>query len=271
MGALFSCSFGPSRPHPQIDLDAHLHTTSTACLPLRARLRSPRSVPNASLERALRPAHPTPALAVASVIQRHPWARMLAPSQLVEIHEVFSKFGARAAAMFPPFRGPDFRQCRAAVWGTSQRAGSRESALVTHAAATRATSTPSPALTLRLPFSADRDGDGHIEANELASVMRRLGLMTDADNVQQMLDAVDLDHNGKVGAAQEAREDLAQCGAAAAPTPASPTLPPPPHTTPPQIEFEEFVLQMSKRILEEDGKVCHAARLGRAQRSTPAR
>mmetsp|Transcript_3511 Transcript_3511/g.10816 ORF Transcript_3511/g.10816 Transcript_3511/m.10816 type:complete len:245 (-) Transcript_3511:122-856(-) len=89
------------------------------------------------------------------VLLEHPWAQLLAPSQLLEIHEVFNGF--------------------------------------------------------------DRDGNGHIEAKELSSVMRRLGLSHQIEHVQDMLDAIDLDHNGK-------------------------------------IDFPEFVLIMAKRILEEDGK-----------------
>jgi len=94
--------------------------------------------------------------AVDGVLLEHPWAQLLAPSQLLEIHEVFNGF--------------------------------------------------------------DRDGNGHIEAKELSSVMRRLGLSHQIEHVQDMLDAIDLDHNGK-------------------------------------IDFPEFVLIMAKRILEEDGKV----------------
>ncbi|EOD05186.1 hypothetical protein EMIHUDRAFT_60777, partial [Emiliania huxleyi CCMP1516] len=64
----------------------------------------------------------------------------------------------------------------------------------------------------------DRDGNGHIEARELSSVMRRLGLKASTEGTTQMMDAADVDGNG-------------------------------------QIEFPEFVLIMGKRVLEEDGRV----------------
>lgn len=107
----------------------------------------------------------------------HPWARLLAPSQMVEIHEVFSKFG-------------EHKLCPESALGVGRAPAyhvSRQSGL------------PLLGFSCERPaLRADRDGNGSIEAKELSSVMRRLGLTHNAEHVQEMLDAVDLDHNGKV-------------------------------------------------------------------------
>ena len=84
MGSLFSCSL-PSSPVPQGDLEAYLEATSAR----RLAQRRPSSL--ALLTMAPRT---LPRPAVGPVLVKHPWTRLLGPSQLVEMHEVFSKFGA---------------------------------------------------------------------------------------------------------------------------------------------------------------------------------
>jgi hypothetical protein len=116
---------------------------------------------------------------VATMLIDHPWARLLAPSQLVEIHEVFCKFGK-----------PKLR---------SESAAGVEGARAFHAPGQSALYLPLYGFSSeRLALRADGDGNGSIEARELSSVMRRLGLSHDVEHVQEMLDAVDLDHSGKV-------------------------------------------------------------------------
>lgn len=64
----------------------------------------------------------------------------------------------------------------------------------------------------------DRDGDGHIEAKELATVMRIMGMEPTEQQLQDLITSVDIDGNGK-------------------------------------IELEEFANLMARRILMHDGKV----------------
>merc|ERR1712070_147364 len=64
----------------------------------------------------------------------------------------------------------------------------------------------------------DRDGDGHIEAKELATVMRIMGMEPSEEQLQNLIKSVDVDGNGK-------------------------------------IELEEFANLMARRILMHDGKV----------------
>ena len=64
----------------------------------------------------------------------------------------------------------------------------------------------------------DRDDNGYIEAHELQASMENVGLRPTPAQVLELLDSVDVDRNGKV-------------------------------------EFEEYVLIMSKRMLEEDSKI----------------
>lgn len=64
----------------------------------------------------------------------------------------------------------------------------------------------------------DRDGDGHIEAKELATVMRIMGMEPSDQQLQELIKSVDVDGNGK-------------------------------------IELEEFSNLMARRILMHDGKV----------------
>ena len=49
--------------------------------------------------------------------------------------------------------------------------------------------------------SADRDGDGHIEAKELSIVMRIMGMEPSEQQLQELVESVDNDGNGKVGPA----------------------------------------------------------------------
>lgn len=110
---------------------------------------------------------------------------------------------------------------------------------------------------------ADRDGNGHIEARELSSVMRRLGLKASTEGTTQMMDAADVDGNGQVSCCPAlplkepavltaTRVATAPSAPITSPPPSSPAPCPPPHS---QIEFPEFVLIMGKRVLEEDGRV----------------
>ena len=47
-------------------------------------------------------------------------------------------------------------------------------------------------------ITADRDGDGHIEAKEIQKVMKNVGVsMTDSE-AKKLIDAVDEDGNGMV-------------------------------------------------------------------------
>uniref|UniRef100_A0A7S4BUH8 EF-hand domain-containing protein n=1 Tax=Chrysotila carterae TaxID=13221 RepID=A0A7S4BUH8_CHRCT len=79
--------------------------------------------------------------------------------------------------------------------------------------------TPTQFLEIKTAFyKFDSDYDGHIDASELMSVMRSCGLLPTPENVIELLDSVDIDHNGV-------------------------------------IEFREFVLIMARRILQDDGKV----------------
>jgi len=64
----------------------------------------------------------------------------------------------------------------------------------------------------------DRDGDGHIEAKELATVMRIMGMEPTENQLQELIRSVDVDGNNK-------------------------------------IELEEFANLMARRILMHDGKV----------------
>ena len=47
----------------------------------------------------------------------------------------------------------------------------------------------------------DRDGDGHIEAKELAVVMRIMGMEPSDQQLQDLIKSVDVDGNGKVSSA----------------------------------------------------------------------
>ncbi|XP_078437444.1 uncharacterized protein LOC144708023 [Wolffia australiana] len=44
----------------------------------------------------------------------------------------------------------------------------------------------------------DKDGDGSITLDELTSVIRSLGNVVNQDEIQEMIDEVDVDHNGTV-------------------------------------------------------------------------
>ena len=46
--------------------------------------------------------------------------------------------------------------------------------------------------------SADRDGDGHIEAKELATVMRIMGMEPTSEQLQSLVESIDVDGNGKI-------------------------------------------------------------------------
>ena len=46
--------------------------------------------------------------------------------------------------------------------------------------------------------TVDRDGDGHIEAKELATVMRIMGMEPTEQQLQDLITSVDIDGNGKV-------------------------------------------------------------------------
>ena len=48
------------------------------------------------------------------------------------------------------------------------------------------------------PLFVDRDGDGHIEAKELATVMRIMGMAPSDQQLQELITSVDVDGNGKV-------------------------------------------------------------------------
>jgi len=64
----------------------------------------------------------------------------------------------------------------------------------------------------------DRDGDGHIEAKELATVMRIMGMEPTSEQLQSLVESIDVDGNGK-------------------------------------IELEEFANMMARQMLLRDGKV----------------
>jgi|TARA_B110001469_G_C9413112_1_gene211291 hypothetical protein len=70
--------------------------------------------------------------------------------------------------------------------------------------------------------SADRDGDGHIEAKELGTVMRIMGMEPTSEQLQSLVESIDIDGNGK-------------------------------------IELEEFANMMARQMLLRDGKVGRAS------------
>ena len=70
--------------------------------------------------------------------------------------------------------------------------------------------------------SADRDGDGHIEAKELATVMRIMGMEPTSEQLHSLVESIDVDGNGK-------------------------------------IELEEFANMMARQMLLRDGKVRRAS------------
>ena len=69
---------------------------------------------------------------------------------------------------------------------------------------------------------ADRDGDGHIEAKELETVMRIMGMNRTAEEMTSLIESVDVDGNGK-------------------------------------IELPEFANMMARQMLTRDGRVRRAA------------
>ena len=69
---------------------------------------------------------------------------------------------------------------------------------------------------------ADRDGDGHIEAKELATVMRIMGMNPTSEEMTTLIESVDVDGNGK-------------------------------------IELPEFANMMARQMLTRDGRVRRAA------------
>lgn len=44
----------------------------------------------------------------------------------------------------------------------------------------------------------DEDGDGHLTADEIASALQSRGVQADTHQIQDFIDAIDLDHNGTV-------------------------------------------------------------------------
>ena len=73
----------------------------------------------------------------------------------------------------------------------------------------------SPPLPAR-PRATDRDGDGHIDPDELSTVMGRMGMQPTDAQLKELIESVDFDNNGK-------------------------------------IEFEEFATLMARRMLISDG------------------
>ena len=69
---------------------------------------------------------------------------------------------------------------------------------------------------------ADRDGDGHIEAKELETVMRIMGMNPTSEEMTTLIESVDVDGNGK-------------------------------------IELPEFANMMARQMLTRDGRVRRAA------------
>lgn len=69
---------------------------------------------------------------------------------------------------------------------------------------------------------ADRDGDGHIEAKELGTVMRIMGMEPTSEQLNTLVESIDVDGNGK-------------------------------------IELPEFANMMARQMLLRDGKVRRAA------------
>jgi Ca2+-binding EF-hand superfamily protein len=100
-------------------------------------------------------------------------------------------------------------------------------------------------------LAADRDGDGHIEPKEISTIMRCVGTPISDEKARELIDSVDQDKNGKVRAR------------ASKPSPQPPRaqLPPPhsPHralTFPMeryQVEFDEFLGLMARKMLGPDG------------------
>ena len=134
---------------------------------------------------------PAPADIVRQATVKNPWLGMLSTPQLVEIKQAFAQFGARCAP--PPTE---------ARLETTRRAAP-------HVAL-------SPPLFSARPRAADRDGDGHIDPDELSTVMGRMGMQPTDAQLKELIESVDFDNNGK-------------------------------------IEFEEFATLMARRMLISDG------------------
>jgi len=71
---------------------------------------------------------------------------------------------------------------------------------------------------IQVAFSMfDKNGNGRVEPQEIVSVMNRLGLHPSREQVIDIINAIDLDHNG-------------------------------------QVEFSEFAAVMARRLLEQEGQ-----------------
>mgnify|MGYP006136178237 CR=1 FL=1 len=203
----------------------------------------------------------------------NPLVHSLSTAQLLEIHEAFSKFGAHPAST-ADLRAAGYTEgAEAEVLVGSDRSDSCGTRSPQPCAEGRPWTEwwalQPPTRWLASPV-VDRDGDGHIEAKELATVMRIMGMEPSDQQLQELIKSVDVDGNGKVSRDSRAvlssrppafphRLPLVPCsrGACASCPRCSCTVAAWSAARPSfaQIELEEFSNLMARRILMHDGKV----------------
>jgi len=108
---------------------------------------------------------------------QNPWLSLLSPSQLVEIHSSFKKFGV----------------CETPRWAGAQQVHCRRpppllASRRCHRALTRSWSV----------LAADKDGDGHIEPKEIKRVMHDVGVKISTKEITDLIASVDKDGNGMI-------------------------------------------------------------------------